>query len=121
MKTLVPSLAAAALLLGTALPSIAQQSSSVEIPGYLNPKTGAFRPKPATATPDVTAKYTTYTGTLEFEFTITVDSKIPSGQEVDCEATAELVDVPPPALSKTSSPKRRVRSRPSKATPPPAL
>jgi len=94
MKTLVPSLAAAALLLGTALPSIAQQSRSVEIPGYLNPKTGAFRPKPATATPDVTAKYTTYTGTLEFEFTITVDSKIPSGQEVDCEATAELVDVP---------------------------
>jgi hypothetical protein len=88
------SIAVGVVLATTALPSIAQQSNSIEIPGYLNPKTGAFRPKPATATPDATAKYTTYTGTFEFEFTITVESKIPSGQEIDCEATSELVDIP---------------------------
>jgi hypothetical protein len=95
MKTVLHALPIAALMLGMALPSVCQQSTSVEIPGYLNPKTGTFRPRltPA-ATPAATPKYTTYTGTLEFEFTITVDSKIPSGQEVDCEATASLVDIP---------------------------
>jgi hypothetical protein len=93
MKTLLRVLPAVALVFGSALPSICQQSSSIEIPGYLNPKTGAFRPKLTNATTPVAAvKYATYTGTLEFEFTITVDSKIPSGQEVDCEATASLAD-----------------------------
>jgi hypothetical protein len=85
---------AACLVVGSALPSIAQQATGIEIPGYLNARTGTFRPKPASAAPDVTAKYTTYTGTFEFEFTITVDSKIPSGQEIDCEANASVVDIP---------------------------
>jgi len=80
--------------MGSALASIAQQTNSVEIPGYLNPRTGAFRPKLSVPNPDTAPKLTTYTGTLEFSFTITLDSAVPSGDVVHCEATAELVDLP---------------------------
>jgi hypothetical protein len=93
MKAVLRALPAVVFFFGAALPSLCQQST--DIPGYLNPKTGAFRPKVAVApSPDATVKLTTYTGTLEFEFTVTVDSTIPSGQKVICEVTTEVVDIP---------------------------
>jgi hypothetical protein len=80
MKYLLRPLPVAALLLGSALPFLGQQSStSVEIPGFLNPRTGAFRPNLVHPSPDAAPKLTTYDGTLEFNFTINVQSKIPSG------------------------------------------
>ncbi len=94
MKNLVRALSVVALSIGAALPSICQQTRSVEIPGYLNPKTGAFRPQVARPTPDAAPKVTTYTGTFEFNFTIDLVTAVPSGQEVECDANAELVDLP---------------------------
>jgi len=95
MKKLSAFYLAAGLVAASALPLLAQQSASIEIPGYLNPKTGTFRPKAATTpTPDTAPKLTTYTGTLEFNYTITLETAVPSGDVVHCEATAELVDVP---------------------------
>ena len=95
MKKLSAFYLAAGLVAASALPLAAQQSTSAEIPGYLNPKTGTFRLKAtATPTPDTAPKLTTYAGTLEFNFTINLDTSVPSGDVVHCEATAELADVP---------------------------
>lgn len=94
MKSTTRSLALGSLLIAVALPVLGQQSQRrTGIPGYLDPLTGGFHPSRTIPDPDAAAKLTTYTGTLEFQFVIKVASVVPSGHEILCSATADLVDI----------------------------
>jgi hypothetical protein len=62
--------------------------------GYLDPQTGAFRPSPPAIANDeeALATVTPTTGKFVFNFTITVDSAIPSTATIACEASAETLE-----------------------------
>ena len=66
-------------------------TTSHGILGYLDPKTGAFKPMAQTGVnPDVT--FTTYTGEFVFKFTVTIKSTIPTSNPVVCQAEANVYD-----------------------------
>jgi hypothetical protein len=96
----VPTILLACIcFVGLAQPLLGQTATASEtqgIPGYLDPRTGAFRPTPQVL-PDleeIQAASTTVTGKLVFNFTITVTSTGLSADTVVCGANAELVDAP---------------------------
>jgi hypothetical protein len=60
------------------------------IPGYLNPRTGAFRPHIVSL--KSLAAGTTYSGEFSVTINITIASTLPSGQPVTCEADVEASD-----------------------------
>jgi hypothetical protein len=90
----LPGLLALAAFAAFALPSMAQEAANVEIPGYLNPATGTFRPKLATAGPRASTAVTYYNGDLQFVFNIKVASPLDSGQVILCTVTALVIDIP---------------------------
>jgi len=72
---------------------LAQPSNAVPgIPGYYNPTTHTFQTRVTPrALPDAST-LKDYTGTLKFEYTIKVDTPVPSGEEMLCEASTLLED-----------------------------
>jgi hypothetical protein len=82
--------AASALVIAAiaALPSAA--GAEAPIPGFLNPRTGAFQPRLVLAAP--AASLTDYTGTFEVTLTITLASSIPTSQAIVCDITLEGSD-----------------------------
>jgi hypothetical protein len=67
-----------------------QDQGQVLIPGYLNPRTGAFRPHILTVQPLISA--TLYKGEFSITYKITIASTLPANQPVTCEATVTAVD-----------------------------
>ena len=66
-------------------------TTSHGIMGYLDPKTGAFKPLAQSGgNPDTT--FTTFTGEFVFKFTVTIKSSIPTSTPIDCEAQADVFD-----------------------------
>lgn len=82
-----------ACMLGLSGSLWAQTSAVRGIPGYLNPKTGAFHPvieaQPQEGPPPA---LTTFAGKFVATFTITVDSTISSTTKLACIFSASLVD-----------------------------
>jgi hypothetical protein len=69
------------------------QSDRLGIPGYLDPRTGAFRPAPQVAeeSPDPAAATLT-AGTVVVNFTITVKSVLPSTDKIACSVDLFVLD-----------------------------
>lgn len=88
-----------ACLVGTSASLFGQDAEAVHgIPGYLNPKTGAFHPAPQPSAIDPTdaaaaVTLTTFTGKIVVNFTITVNSTIASANKIACSVNAFLSDV----------------------------
>jgi hypothetical protein len=69
-------------------------SRTAGVLGYLDPQTGAFRPvQRHPVSEDAIAEGTvTITGTFVFNFSITLDTPVPSGDIVACYASADTYD-----------------------------
>jgi hypothetical protein len=76
----------------TGASSTPQTDADRGIPGYLNPRTLTFQARPTPHVVPDTVTLKDYTGTLKFEYTITVHTTVPSGQELLCEASTIVVD-----------------------------
>ena len=72
--------------------AIAQHlDQSEKIPGYFNPKTHTFTAR--TLSKNVSdAATSTYAGTLKYVYTVKLDTAVPSGDELVCEAGANVED-----------------------------
>ncbi len=84
-----------ACFLGMTVSLWGQSAATVHgIPGYLDPRTGAFHPLPHADAQDAEAPATTTTSAGKFvvNFTITVDSTIASTNKIACNVTASLED-----------------------------
>ena len=83
-----------ACFLGMTLSLWGQNAATVHgIPGYLNPRTGAFHPTPPVDDQAVEAPAaTTFTGKIVVNFTITVSSAIASTNKIGCNVGASLED-----------------------------
>jgi hypothetical protein len=88
-----------ACVVGTSASLFGQDAETVHgIPGYLNPKTGAFHPMPQASTIDPTdaaaaVALTTFSGKIVVNFTITVSSTIASTNKIACSVSAFLSDI----------------------------
>jgi hypothetical protein len=72
--------------------AMAQQSTTSKgIPGYLNPRTHTFEAKVRQAIPEATTA-NTYSGTYKFEIKVTLVTPVGSGEEVVCNAIADVED-----------------------------
>ncbi len=84
---------------GLAQPLLGQTATGSDmpgIPGFLDPRTGAFKPMPQAGPDmeDILAASTTVSGKFVFNFTITVSSTGLTNDTVVCFAGATLVDAP---------------------------
>jgi hypothetical protein len=80
------------LLTATAVASHAQQAlPPTHIPGFYNTRTHQFIARDQSAAPDASAT-TKYTGTLNFDFKITLLEPVPSGYVILCFASPSLFD-----------------------------
>ena len=64
------------------------------VPGFLDPKTGAFTAQvgPAQHSPGMVGEAATYTGTLIMKFNITLKSGIPADYQIQCTQNATVSD-----------------------------
>jgi hypothetical protein len=70
---------------------VGKSTSDHGILGYLDPKTGTFKPKAQLGEqPDVT--FTTVTGEFVFSFTITIKSTLPTGTVLTCGGSATVFE-----------------------------
>jgi hypothetical protein len=69
-----------------------KSSSSHGILGYLDAKTGTFRPMVQAEEPSPALSFSTFSGTIEYKITVTIKSSIATSTPITCSGSASTFD-----------------------------